>query len=104
MVKTMKWAVVVAIVSLCGLVGNAVAAPPIIPIKDRKFDHPRHAQSAAASGDAKRSKPECSNCHKMDAKGVPNAKGGEHATRCNGCHNFPTTCPGVQANAGTPKN
>src|SRR5438045_1809376 len=100
---TRKISLAIAI-ALVSLVGIAVAAPPIIPIKDRKFDHARHAMSAATSNDPKRSKPECGNCHKMDAKGVPNIKGGEHATRCNSCHNFPTTCPGVQANPGTPRN
>ena len=102
--KIMKWAIAIAL--LCG-VGfsalQAVAAPPIIPVEDRKFDHARHEQSAAAAGGV-RGKAECFDCHKMDAKSGLRKPGLEHATRCIKCHDNPKTCAAVQVNPGTPKN
>ncbi len=98
--KMIKWAIAIAV--LCG-VGVATAAPPIIPVKERRFDHARHEASAKAGGQGNRAVAACADCHKMDAKGAT-VNGGEHATRCIKCHDNPKTCPQVQQFAGTSKN
>jgi predicted CXXCH cytochrome family protein len=64
----------------------AVAAPPVIKVENRKFDHDKHSQVSAAAG-----KPAaCSSCHTFDANGVPKA-GREHP-RCAQCHTYPRSC------------
>lgn len=103
--KIFKWLFgrAAAIAVLCG-VGVAMAAPPIIPTKERRFDHARHEASAKSASEGKRQVAACADCHRMDAKGATVTAGGEHATRCIKCHDNPKTCPQVQQFAGTPKN
>ncbi len=81
----------------------AIAAPPIIPVDARKFDHARHAKSAAGAREARRRNAACTDCHKLDAQGK-RIKAGEHATRCVKCHDNPKTCRAVQKFPGTPRN
>ena len=64
----------------------AAAPPPIIKVDNRKFDHDKHAQVAAAAG-----KPAaCAACHTFDANGV--RKGGREHPRCAQCHTYPRSC------------
>jgi c(7)-type cytochrome triheme protein len=93
-----KWAIAIALGVMFAW-GAALAAPPIIPVGDRRFDHGTHDASSKAGGKLAA----CADCHKMDAKGVRVIPGGEHP-RCVKCHSFPKTCPEVKAFAGTPKN
>jgi c(7)-type cytochrome triheme protein len=59
---------------------SAIAAPVVIKVSNRKFDHATHLKSSTAKG-----KPaDCSGCHQLDANGAQ-VKGKEH-TRCNNCH------------------
>lgn len=76
--------VVVAVLALT-FVSVALAAPPI-PIAKRKFDHDRHARSAAAAGE----QAACKDCHRYDASGA--LRGGKEHDRCASCHTYPSSC------------
>jgi len=99
--RIILWTIlVVAVVGLA----SAIAAPKVIPVGNRKFDHDQHAASASSASDPKRRTAECTTCHIMDAKGLRvNAK--EHTNRCVKCHNDPKVCtsemkqPGPKAGA-----
>jgi len=103
MVRKYTLAIALAVVAISWGVRLVVAAPPIIPTGDRRFDHARHATSAASASDSRRRNAACGDCHKFDAKGI-RVKGSEHATRCVKCHDNPKTCSAVQRDAGTPRN
>lgn len=83
--KTLLSILVLAIVSTATAhVAFAQGAPPIIPAKDRKFEHKRHEDAAKAKGKTA----ECSTCHVVD-KESGKVKGRNH-DRCDnaGCHNL----------------
>jgi len=86
--------VLIAVVGLGLMCSIATAGgPPVIDKMNRHFDHDRHAASSSTNG----KKAACSECHKLDDKGLP-IKGREHA-RCSGCHSYPTSC-GVMKTSG----
>src|SRR5580698_7977138 len=85
MTNSTKLASLAALVVLC-TAGIALAqAPPIIQVKDRRFDHDQHAKILK---DASKPDLACAGCHKVKAD--TGAKVGRDHARCdgNGCHSL----------------
>jgi hypothetical protein len=75
-----------ALVLVAGAGAAVAAPPPIIKVDNRKFDHDKHAQVAAAAG-----KPAaCASCHAFDESGA--RKPGREHPRCAQCHTYPRSC------------
>lgn len=91
MVKQPKLAFWIICAIVVGTFAAALAAPPIIPVTERKFDHARHEKAAANAKEQKRQAAACKDCHQMDDKGIQK-KVKEHSIRCVKCHDDPKTC------------